>query len=60
MADASMTAPAPGASLEGDGPAPVRLGHTIVVGNEKGGAGKSTVAMHLSIALLRMGMTVII
>jgi chromosome partitioning protein len=26
----------------------------IVVGNEKGGAGKSTVAMHLCIALLRM------
>ena len=34
------------------------LAHTIVVGNEKGGAGKSTVAMHLSIALLRMGMKV--
>jgi chromosome partitioning protein len=29
--------------------------YVIVVGNEKGGAGKSTVAMHLSIALLRMG-----
>jgi chromosome partitioning protein len=28
--------------------------HLIVVGNEKGGAGKSTVAMHLSIALMRM------
>lgn len=27
----------------------------IIIGNEKGGAGKSTVAMHLSIALLRMG-----
>ncbi|WP_084398183.1 division plane positioning ATPase MipZ [Henriciella aquimarina] len=26
----------------------------IVVGNEKGGAGKSTVAMHLSVALMRM------
>ena len=27
----------------------------IVVGNEKGGAGKSTVAMHLSVSLMRMG-----
>lgn len=32
--------------------------HIIVVGNEKGGAGKSTVAMHLTIGLLRMGMKV--
>jgi chromosome partitioning protein len=29
-------------------------GYVIVVGNEKGGAGKSTVAMHLSVALMRM------
>ncbi|NQY13924.1 MAG: tetraacyldisaccharide 4'-kinase [Henriciella sp.] len=27
----------------------------IVVGNEKGGAGKSTVSIHLAIALMRMG-----
>jgi len=33
----------------------VTAAHVIVVGNEKGGAGKSTVAMHLAIALLRMG-----
>jgi chromosome partitioning protein len=39
-------------------PRPERLGHVIVVGNEKGGAGKSTVAMHLSVALLRMRRTV--
>jgi chromosome partitioning protein len=51
-----MTAPNAGSDLDAKGRS--RLAHTIVVGNEKGGAGKSTVAMHLSIGLLRMGMTV--
>jgi chromosome partitioning protein len=46
------------ATLERDTANASRLAHVIVVGNEKGGAGKSTVAMHLSIALLRMGMQV--
>ena len=31
------------------------MAHIIVVGNEKGGAGKSTVAMHIATALSRMG-----
>ena len=31
------------------------MAHIIVVGNEKGGAGKSTVAMHVATALSRMG-----
>ncbi|CAA9382744.1 MAG: Spacial regulator of FtsZ polymerization, MipZ [uncultured Rubellimicrobium sp.] len=31
------------------------MAHIIVVGNEKGGAGKSTVAMHIASALARMG-----
>ncbi|MGR3483975.1 MAG: division plane positioning ATPase MipZ [Paracoccaceae bacterium] len=31
------------------------MAHMIVVGNEKGGAGKSTVSMHVATALARMG-----
>ena len=34
------------------------LAHVIVVGNEKGGSGKSTVSMHLIVSLLRGGLTV--
>ena len=34
------------------------MAHIIVVGNEKGGAGKSTVSMHVATALSRMGQTV--
>jgi chromosome partitioning protein len=47
----------PEASSSGnkDARASNRLAHVIVIGNEKGGAGKSTVAMHLSVALMRMG-----
>ncbi len=36
-------------------PVDAREGRVIIIGNEKGGAGKSTVAMHLSVALMRMG-----
>ena len=35
-----------------------RAAHVVVVGNEKGGSGKTTVAMHLAIGLLRMGFRV--
>ncbi len=31
------------------------LGHVVVLGNEKGGSGKSTTAMHLFVALARAG-----
>ncbi len=33
----------------------MNVAHIIVVGNEKGGAGKSTVSMHVATALARMG-----
>src|SRR5689334_10524253 len=56
MATTVMTAP--NATTERDASGQSRLAHTIVIGNEKGGAGKSTVAMHLCVGLLRMGMTV--
>ncbi|MCD8526241.1 MAG: division plane positioning ATPase MipZ, partial [Alphaproteobacteria bacterium] len=29
--------------------------HVLVFGNEKGGSGKSTAALHTAVALLRMG-----
>src|SRR5262245_57252789 len=58
MAYESMSPTAPSATMDSGVAAETRHAHTIVIGNEKGGAGKSTVAMHLSIALLRMGMKV--
>jgi chromosome partitioning protein len=41
----------------GGGP-PSRRARIIVLGNEKGGSGKSTVAMHLTVGLLREGLRV--
>ncbi len=37
---------------------PGRRAHVIVIGNEKGGSGKSTTAMHLIVALLQQGRSV--
>lgn len=37
---------------------PQKDARVIVVGNEKGGAGKSTVSMHLCVSLMRMGKSV--
>ena len=34
------------------------MAHIIVVGNEKGGAGKSTVSMHVATAIARMGFSI--
>ncbi|MGV6849726.1 MAG: division plane positioning ATPase MipZ [Marinibacterium sp.] len=36
------------------------MAHIIVVGNEKGGAGKSTVSMHIATALARLGHSIAI
>ena len=38
-------------------PAPHRA-HTIVVSNEKGGTGKSTISMHLAVMLMQEGFSV--
>ena len=35
-----------------------RTAHVVVLGNEKGGSGKSTVAMHVAVALLKAGQRV--
>jgi chromosome partitioning protein len=35
-----------------------RAAHVIVLGNEKGGSGKSTIAMHVAIALMKAGQRV--
>ncbi|MBP9778743.1 MAG: AAA family ATPase, partial [Rickettsiaceae bacterium] len=36
----------------------IKKSHIIVIGNEKGGAGKTTTSMHLIISLLRLGFKV--
>ena len=44
------------AAMDFDNDAPeLRSAHVIVVGNEKGGAGKSTLSIHLAVALLKAG-----
>lgn len=40
------------------GPTLTKSAHIVVIGNEKGGCGKTTVAMHLAVGLLRMGFRV--
>jgi len=44
-------------STSPDGSA-VKRGHILVIGNEKGGSGKTTTSMHLIVGLLRLGFKV--
>ncbi len=60
-ADAGKAAHEPSLSSSESAPKPVpalKKAHVIVVGNEKGGSGKTTTTMHLIIALLRLGFSV--
>lgn len=46
------------ASEAGKGDLVAGRAHVVVIGNEKGGSGKTTVAMHLAVGLLRLGFRV--
>src|SRR5437868_11157748 len=39
-------------------PESVQSAHVVVLGNEKGGSGKSTTALHIAVALLKAGQRV--
>ena len=41
--------------MQNQGKTSLQRAHVIVLGNEKGGSGKSTVAMHVAVGLLRLG-----
>ncbi len=45
-------------TLEGNDNPAAKNGHVIVLGNEKGGCGKTTTAMHLMVSLMRLGFVV--
>ena len=54
-----MQRPVPPFAQNDTAATPQRLrAHVIVVGNEKGGSGKSTVALHVAIGLMRLGYAV--
>ena len=55
QAPVSASAPESSAPISS---APIKRGHIIVIGNEKGGSGKTTTTMHMLVALLRLGFRV--
>ena len=57
-AETAKPAPAPSPAQSAPKTRPEGAGRVIVIGNEKGGTGKSTTAMHLIVALLRDGHSV--
>ena len=51
--------PAPNPSIaEAQAPRAAGRGHVLVIGNEKGGSGKSTTALHIAVALMTDGIRV--
>lgn len=51
--------PAPNPSIaEAQAPRTAGRGHVLVIGNEKGGSGKSTTALHIAVALMTDGIRV--
>ena len=57
MSEGFQPAPNPSIAEAQAAPAPGRA-HVLVIGNEKGGSGKSTTALHIAVALLGQGATV--
>lgn len=48
--------PAPNPSIaQAQAPRPADRAHVVVIGNEKGGSGKSTTAMHIAVSLMQDG-----
>src|SRR5215470_1534711 len=57
MTESFQPAPNPSIAQAQSAPIPDRA-HVLVIGNEKGGSGKSTTALHIAVALLGEGMRV--
>ncbi len=56
--EAGLSAPVFSSSTPAASPLPNKKAYVVVLGNEKGGSGKTTTCMHLIVSLLRLGFTV--
>ena len=56
--EAAQSAPVFSSSTPAASPLPNKKAYVVVLGNEKGGSGKTTTCMHLIVSLLRLGFTV--